>query len=192
MSHKRWFFAALIGFLLITVSEFPEDTAMHEVLEWSGHVLVLIGALGRIYCSLFIGGRKNDELVQVGPYSIVRNPLYVFSFIITLGIGLQSTSLVVTAILFVVYVLYYPMVIAKEEAFLEHKFGDAYRSYKKRIHAWWPRFSRWKQPEMIETKPKFVLRTMLDALVFFIPFPLFELISGLQEEGVLPVLLHLW
>jgi protein-S-isoprenylcysteine O-methyltransferase Ste14 len=49
--------------------------------------------LGRTWCSLDISGRKKRELVTVGPYALVRNPLYIFTLLEAFGIGAQSGSM---------------------------------------------------------------------------------------------------
>jgi protein-S-isoprenylcysteine O-methyltransferase Ste14 len=52
---------------------------IHEFLEMAGVSLALLCVAGRMWSSLYIGSRKNRELVTAGPYSITRNPLYFFS-----------------------------------------------------------------------------------------------------------------
>jgi protein-S-isoprenylcysteine O-methyltransferase Ste14 len=42
--------------------------------------------------------RKIEELVTVGPYSVMRNPLYFFFILGGIGVGAQSGSVVVALI----------------------------------------------------------------------------------------------
>lgn len=192
MFHTRALIALLVPYLLLTDTIYPDGSWMHAGLEWIGYALVIIGAFGRVWCSAYIGGRKNDVLTFHGPYSVVRNPLYVFSFLAVLGIGLQSATFTLTIALIVIFLLYYPGVVAREEAFLLHRFGQAYRDYMARVPRWLPRFSLWESPVEISTRPVFILRTMRDAALFFLPFPLFALQSNLHDTGVMPLLLRLY
>ena len=45
---------------------------------------------------LYVGGRKNAELVTTGPYSMMRNPLYFFSLLGVAGVGAQTGSVLAT------------------------------------------------------------------------------------------------
>jgi len=184
--HSRIFAAALVAILLVSKPYLGEGVARAFFL-WLGYGLVMVGAFGRVYSSAFIGGRKNDEVVRIGVFSIVRNPLYVFSFIAMVGIALEYGSFLVLAGLVAAFVLYYPLVVAKEEEFLTHKFGENYEKYAQEVPRWLPNFSLWSEPEQVDAKPKFIRHTIFDAFVFFIPLPCFELISHLQGAGILPV-----
>ena len=64
-----------------------------------------------------------------GPYSVCRNPLYFFSFIGLVGIGLATETVSLTLFLIAFFALVYPAVIAGEEEFLRGKFGPAYVEY---------------------------------------------------------------
>ena len=44
--------------------------------------MILICILGRTWATLYIGGQKQRELVTKGPYSVVRNPLYLFTLFV--------------------------------------------------------------------------------------------------------------
>ena len=86
-----FFIIAAIGIAVVavTASAAPSGAAVHELIEWIGIVLIVICILGRTWSSLYIGGRKIDEFVQTGPYSIMRNPLYFFSCVGAVGVGMQ-------------------------------------------------------------------------------------------------------
>ena len=83
----------LVTLAVFAVLFFFGDTrwspAVHETMRWLGAGLIFVCISGRTWCSLYIGGRKNHELVTTGPYSVSRNPLYVFSIIGAIGIGAQ-------------------------------------------------------------------------------------------------------
>ncbi|MFW0776640.1 MAG: methyltransferase family protein [Rickettsiales bacterium] len=189
--HSRLFAFGIIVLLLVSQPLMEAGSFMREAMLWIGYALVPIGAMGRVFCSVFIGGRKNDVVVRDGVFSVVRNPLYVFSFIATVGIGLQSGSWVMFALLTGVFVLYYPLVVAKEEAFLKHKFGEPYEKYMREVPRWFPNMELWQESEQLDAKPKFIRRTIGDALIFFLPMPCFAILNALHASGTLPVWLSL-
>ncbi len=181
--HSRIFALVLILLLIVSKPLIPFGSFPHALLVWGGYALIIVGTFGRVFCSAFIGGRKNDVVVKAGPFSVVRNPLYVFSFIATVGIGMQSGILIIMIVLISAFMLYYPNVVAKEEAFLENKFGEEYRKYKNEVPRWVPNFNLWQEPEVVEVKPVFIRRTILDASIFFLPFPFFILIHSIQADN---------
>lgn len=74
---------------------------------------------------------KATELVTTGLYSKIRNPIYVFGAIMTLGVIIWAGQ----PLLLLFYVVLIPMQIIrarKESQVLEAKFGDAYLEYKKK------------------------------------------------------------
>lgn len=189
--HSRIFAVVAVLLLLVTRPEVGRGVWYSQITIWLGYTMVIIGAFGRVYCSAFIGGRKNDVVVREGPFSVVRNPLYVFSFIATVGIALESKMLSLVVLLAGAYILYYPKVVEKEEAFLKHKFGEAYDAYTREVPRWWPDFSLWRESEQLDAKPAFIRKTAMDAAIFFLPLPCFVIIAKLQAAQVLPVWLTL-
>ena len=191
--HSRIFAVLMIGLLLVCQPESSPGAFPLRVMimRWLGYILVVVGAFGRVYCSAFIGGRKNDEIVRSGPFSVVRNPLYVFSFLAVVGIGLESGMLVILALLSGVFVVYYHFVVAKEEAFLKSKFGAVYEAYVKQVPRWIPNFRLWSEPEQFDAKPRFIRRTALDASLFFLALPCFIFITMGHAFHQLPVWLTL-
>lgn len=75
-------------------------------------------------------------LVVDGIYGRTRNPLYLGTTLVYLGLAVAAGSL--WAIMFMVPLLWVINVgvIVREERYLERKFGDAYRAYKGRVRRW--------------------------------------------------------
>ena len=180
--------SVMICILVIIFSRplFPYDMPFHEVMEFVGYFLVALCALGRVYCSAFLGGFKNKKLVTYGPFSVVRNPLYSFSLMGILGLSLVSGHLLLVAFLFTFFMVMYHYLIRREEAFLETEFGAEYQAYKSRVPRLLPRFSLYDCPEEITMKPRFVTNAYFDAIWWFVAFPAFEFIEYLQESGFIP------
>jgi len=75
-------------------------------------------------------------LVDTGPYRFTRNPIYLGMVLglIGLAIAFNSLWLLLTLVPFALAIRY--GVIAREEAYLERKFGDVYRRYRARVRRW--------------------------------------------------------
>jgi protein-S-isoprenylcysteine O-methyltransferase Ste14 len=75
-------------------------------------------------------------LVTSGPYRFTRNPMYVgMAF---LYVALAVALGVIWALLFLpaVLVAVDRLLIAREEPYLEARFGEPYRAYKRRVRRW--------------------------------------------------------
>lgn len=186
--HSRIFCAVMLLVVLLTRSQMPHRWVLFEIMQWLGFCLIVAGASGRIYCSLFIGGRKNSSLITDGPYSVVRNPLYVFSFLALAGVGLMSGSIVITACLCGAFYYYYPEVVLKEERYMLMAHGEAFQRYQARVPRWYPDLSLWSEPEAVEVMPRFVRKTAYDASVFLLAIPFYWMVNLLHVKHVLPVL----
>ena len=189
--------AALLISLLLVVGlaaltrSFGGDTTVHEGLEAVGLGMIAICVVGRAWCSLYIGGRKKAEIVDQGPYSISRNPLYVFSFIGAFGMGAQTGSVVIAILFLLISVGVFYLTVRQEEGWLGATFGDAYRAYCARTPRFWPDFSKWRDRETLEIRPVFFLTTLRDGLAFFLAVPLFEALEQAQAVGWVRVLFSL-
>jgi protein-S-isoprenylcysteine O-methyltransferase Ste14 len=80
--------------------------------------------------------RPTMALVDTGPYRFTRNPIYLAMVLGLIGLGVASDGLwlLLTPALFALVIHY--GVIAREEAYLERKFGDDYRGYRARVRRW--------------------------------------------------------
>lgn len=182
---------ALIGATLFLQSPGGVEGHWHEAVEAVGLGAIALAIVGRAWCSLYIGGRKKAEVVDRGPYSLSRNPLYVFSFIGAFGIGAQTGQVTVAALFVLTAWVIFRATVRKEEAWLSRQFGETYAAYMARTPRFMPRFSAWRDEDELVVRPAFFLLTLRDGLAFLIAIPLFEAIDTAQSEGWLHVLAYL-
>jgi steroid 5-alpha reductase family enzyme len=161
------------------------------LIEWVGFFLIVVCILGRTWSSLYIGGRKIEELVQTGPYSVMRNPLYFFSILGATGVGAQSGSVLIALICGLIALVVFRVVVGQEEKVLIDRYGDTYRAFMARVPRFFPKPSLWADDATLTIRPPRVVMTFADALVFLLAIPIAEGFEHLQDIGVLPVLLTL-
>jgi len=80
--------------------------------------------------------RPTTTIVAAGPYRFSRNPIYIAMVLGLIGpaIALDSLWLLLTLVPFALVIRY--GVVAREEVYLERKFGDDYRRYRARVRRW--------------------------------------------------------
>lgn len=177
----------LFAALLFGQSTFPPDTPMHESIEMFGVLLIFLGVVGRLWSTLYIGGRKSSEVVTGGPYSITRNPLYLFSTVAAAGVGAQIGSFSGIILFALLCAGAFHIVILREERYLKEVLGAPYKAYLAKVPRFFPNLSLYQEGDTGSFKPRLLLNTLLDGLVFLVALPAFELIDGAQQSGVLPV-----
>ena len=135
----------LLGLALDRVLPLPFILPEAGLVRWAvGGGLILIGV------AIVTAGIRNFSraatpvpsnqpvraLVTTGIHGWSRNPIYVGMFLLYAGIGVAARSpwVLVLALPLVVVLRY--GVVAREEAYLERRFGDAYRDYKARVRRW--------------------------------------------------------
>jgi protein-S-isoprenylcysteine O-methyltransferase Ste14 len=80
--------------------------------------------------------KPTTAIVANGPYRVTRNPIYIGMFLGLTGLAIGFDNLWVLATLVPFYLVIRYGVIAREEAYLERKFGAVYRGYKSRVRRW--------------------------------------------------------
>ena len=80
--------------------------------------------------------RPTTTIVESGLYRFTRNPIYLgwFLGLIGLAIAFDNLWLLMMLVPFALVIRY--GVVAREEAYLERKFGDVYRGYRSRVRRW--------------------------------------------------------
>lgn len=125
---------------LITGHSQWDDTWISAALLTVGMLGVTMATVGRLWCALYISGRKSTELVTTGPYSMCRHPLYVCNFVGIVGLGAMTESITLAAILALAFALMYPAVIRSEDHLLSRNFPE-FDDYARRTPAFFPRLS---------------------------------------------------
>jgi protein-S-isoprenylcysteine O-methyltransferase Ste14 len=80
--------------------------------------------------------KPTTAIVTDGPYGVSRNPIYVAMVAISVGIGILADNLWVLPMLMPTLMVMRFGVIAREERYLETKFGADYRRYKAAVRRW--------------------------------------------------------
>ncbi|MHC4597776.1 MAG: methyltransferase family protein [Planctomycetota bacterium] len=111
----------------------------------AGLAVAALGEAGRLWPLTYIGPksraegkRRADRLITEGPYGLTRNPLYVANLVITAGILLAANRWILLLALPLGF-LYYTLVILAEEEFLAAEFGEAFRTFRRRVPRFFPR-----------------------------------------------------
>lgn len=134
-------FGTILGILFL-FSMHPSIRLMHPSSQslWIGGAIALCGALLRIWAAGHI--EKGRILTQGGPYAFTRNPLYLGSLVMALGIIAAGRGywLLPPFILFFAF-FYYP-VMREEEQELHQGYGDRFLEYSSRVPLFFPSFHK--------------------------------------------------
>jgi protein-S-isoprenylcysteine O-methyltransferase Ste14 len=154
------FVRALLAFLLL-----PGLAAIiaPPLVAWSdpwrgqtympGLAVMLAGAVVLLWCvrDFYVSGKGTlapwdppKNLVVVGLYRHVRNPMYIGVLLLVLGWSIYLSSFVLAAYLLVLAVGFHIRVLMFEEPWLESRFADEWRVYSAAVPRWLPRANPWE------------------------------------------------
>ena len=137
--------ALLIGFVSDRLLPLPFPVPGIDLVHWIiGGSLILIGL------ALAAAGIRNFSragtpvrsihptraLVTTGIYGWTRNPIYLGLFLLYGGIGVAAQSPWILILTRPLATTIRYGVVAREETYLERRFGDTYRDYKARVRRW--------------------------------------------------------
>ena len=191
MHRIQWSRAILVLTVLFAAFSAPAkymDAWLLDALELAGYAMLVAATLWRIWCLTFIGGTKDGILAATGPYSVVRNPLYVGNFIGIVGFGLALAMPMLAVALAMAFGILYPAVVAQEEERLCGLFGAAYESYCTSVPRWVPSWSHYQEPAQVLVSTAKVRQGIVDAMWFLWAFAFVELLEVLREHDILPQL----
>ena len=100
----------------------------------------LIGVVGLAVRAAAAGYlHKQEVLTTAGPYAYTRNPLYLGSSILVLGVAIATRSWISVIILIVYFSLFYSIVMHREANELRARHGVAFDEYAKTVPLFLPR-----------------------------------------------------
>lgn len=123
---------------------------------WAAFIVATGGAVLRIITSGYAAkgtsgsnkfGAIATQLNTTGPYSLVRNPLYLGRILNFTGIAMLSGSWVYGALTLLVAILIYERISVYEEEFLRVEFGEAHSAWAEEVPFLMPRRHGWKKPK---------------------------------------------
>jgi protein-S-isoprenylcysteine O-methyltransferase Ste14 len=181
-------FLPMIAFAALSQSVYADGGFWDTTLEVVSFLLLLVGAIGRVWVAAYISGRKTVELVTDGPYSITRNPLYFFSFIAYLGAGLAFEKVSIAIAFGVFFFLTHWTTILTEERKLGDLFGTDFDDYAVLVPRFLPRPQLIAMPEFVTFRTASFNLAILDGASIMMVFVLAHLIEYGQNAGVVPML----
>ena len=121
-----WIFAFL---LIFSARDYP---------NLPGIFICFVGASLRFWASGYL--RKDSRPAVGGPYSFVRNPLYLGTYLMATGTAWASRNEVLFVAVTVVFGAIYYFIILDEETKLHEIFGPPYKKYCENVPRFFPRF----------------------------------------------------
>lgn len=188
----RFYLVLLAALILLSRSHWQPGDWGIAVILFASLLLISAAVAGRMWCSLYIAGYKNAQLIQSGPYSLCRNPLYFFSLLGAIGISLTTRTFTIPVLVIAAFAIYYPAVIKKEEAVLRKRHGAAFEKYFIDVPSFLPKPSGFHQPETYEVKPRIFLNHLGSAVWFILALGVIQLLKAGHDAGHLPALLTLY
>jgi protein-S-isoprenylcysteine O-methyltransferase Ste14 len=181
--HRRWlhgFFWPVFFLTVVLTKASIDNPAIDGLIEIVSYTLVTAAVVGRLWCSLYIRGRKSKDLIQDGPYSICRNPLYVSSFLGGMGIAVASGRAALMIVFPALFCVYYFFVIKSEEKKLLELYGKEYEAYCAAVPRLIPRFGSYRTPTAVAVTPDQYLHGIVKSMGYFWILFALQLIESLK------------
>src|SRR3954467_4606577 len=131
-----------VALLLIPPDDLPQH--LSTSLVWLGVPIVALGELLRLWAVHHIGvisRTRSDRLgplIDTGPFSLVRNPLYLGNILLWVGFAVSARLLWLAPVIVAVLAFEYHTIVKWEEGLLTARIGAAYGDYTRRVPRWVP------------------------------------------------------
>ena len=120
-----------------------------------GAALAAVGLLIRGWAAGTI--RKDEDLTTSGPYAYTRNPLYIGTLLVGLGVTLAGGHWIWPTLFLTFYVAVYGRTMFGETELLTALFGERFLHYAEHVPALVPRLTRYR-PDQLDVDGGFRVR----------------------------------
>lgn len=185
-----WYLTVLV---LVAISERPwAHLPSGDLAGIAGLLLMTGAALGRVWTSAFIAGSKDERLVTTGPYALCRHPLYAWSLLGGVGVGLATRSVVILAVTVTLLAGLHWRAIRREERALSARHEAEFRRYCEAVPLLVPRSLKNRGPQLVQLNVEVYWKAFLDAGSFIALYAAVAALDALRAAQRLPTLLVLW
>jgi protein-S-isoprenylcysteine O-methyltransferase Ste14 len=142
-----------------------------------GISLIFLGEMIRIWAAGHL--QKNETLTASGPYSYVKNPLYIGSILITAGFCILADNIYLLAAAFFMFCFHYiPYKKRVEGDRLKRIFGSQYENYDEKVPEYLPRWTPyskeripWRFKNFIENSEEGILLIIIAGIILILSRP---------------------
>jgi protein-S-isoprenylcysteine O-methyltransferase Ste14 len=187
-----WVFGVALTGLMLVTKPHGFGHGLYKAAELIGFLLIFLAVLGRLWCALYISGRKNRELCRSGPYAYCRNPLYLFSFLGVLGICLAAQSPLALAVAAPLFLIYYWFMVWAEEQRLHQIFGAEYAAYCQEVARFWPQWNSFSVPPVLEVDVRTFTRNLREVFWFLAAIIIVEALEAAKLASFFPWVESSW
>jgi protein-S-isoprenylcysteine O-methyltransferase Ste14 len=142
-THRTSLPIPIVVALLLVPADSPRPV-LSTSIAWLGVLLVAGGEWMRLWAVHHIGvisRTRSDRLgplIDTGPFSLVRNPLYLGNMMLWLGFTFSARLLWLAPLVVVLLAFEYQAIVRWEERLLRARMGAPYSAYVERVPRWLP------------------------------------------------------
>jgi protein-S-isoprenylcysteine O-methyltransferase Ste14 len=133
--EKKLDYLAALIFVASAIYTFFLPLKLGTAWLYTGLFVFLFGMIFTIIAGTNLTNTPLDRPATKGLYRISRNPIYLGTFLMFIGIGIACASWLFL-LLVAIFIVLQNTLIAPEERWCLEKYGDAYREYMNRTPKW--------------------------------------------------------
>lgn len=119
----------LLLFIVMLVLPLFNQISENPLQIYVGAITTTIGVIGVLVSYYNYFTTEQGVLITKGLYRISRNPIYVFTLLICVGISVLCTIYAMIPVL-LLYIVFQHPIIKEEERFCKQTYGKAYTAYR--------------------------------------------------------------
>ncbi|HQP10060.1 MAG TPA: isoprenylcysteine carboxylmethyltransferase family protein [Candidatus Omnitrophota bacterium] len=146
------FIIIMTGFLFTFRGLYSRNPLLDDTLDFVGFMVLLAGILLRMSARGHKKAHsdKSQKLVVTGPYTLIRNPMYLGSFLMGAGFILMVWPWWSLPIFGALFYVRFKKEVVKEEKYLAKLAKEEYEAYCARVPRIFPSLKQWRQAKINE------------------------------------------